>query len=119
MKTLMSVCLGLVLAIPVLAWSQGTSQQSDQSQNPQNQPNAQSQSSTSQSGSQGQQQMSGKISKNGKTFTSDNDNKSYKVENPSALDGQEGQHVTVLVTQDPDTGDLHIIHIVTPAPPQS
>lgn len=130
MKTLMSVCLALGLALPVLAWTQDTSQQGGQSQqsqptqsqpSTQGQPSTQSQPSTqNQQGSQAQnkQQMSGTVSNNGKTFTSDKDNKSYKIANPDALKGQESQHVTMFVTVDPDTGDLHVVQLVSPAPPQ-
>lgn len=122
MRTLISICLALVLALPLLAWTQYGSQQSgSQSQSSsQNQPSAQSQSTTSQSGtqSQGNKEMTGTVSKDGTTFTSDKDNKSYKVDNPDALKGKEGQQVTVVVAVDPNTGNVRIIQVAAPAPPQ-
>jgi len=59
--------------------------------------------------------MSGNVSKDGKTFQNDSNNQRYKVDNPEALQGQEGQHVAVVVHIDPDTNTIHVIQI---APPQ-
>ena len=38
---------------------------------------------------------SGKVSADGKMFTSDKDNKMWTVSNPEALKGHEGHHVTI------------------------
>jgi hypothetical protein len=54
--------------------------------------------------------MSGKVSSDGKTFTSNG--KSYTVNNPDALKGSEGQDITVLIGVDPDTNTIHIIQLV-------
>ncbi len=135
MKKLFSICLALALSLPLLAWTQYGSQQSS---NDQNQPNAQGQSSQQPSAqSQSSQQspdmsqdqggkhkkgkskkMSGTVSNNGKTFTNDQDSKSYTVDNPTALQAQEGQHVNVIVAVDPDTNTVHIIQVASPGTPQ-
>jgi hypothetical protein len=113
MKILFSILLTLALTVAVLAQSQDTSGQSS----------GQSSASQSQSGSQGQagqnqnsQSMTGKVSKDRKSFTSDKDSKTYAVSNPDALQGQEGQHVSILVAVDPDTNTIHIVQLQ--APPQ-
>ncbi|HZP62392.1 MAG TPA: hypothetical protein VFB28_03170 [Terriglobales bacterium] len=123
MKILFSVLLTLALAVAVLAQSQDTSGQSSSGQSSSGQSST-SQSGQSQSGqaSQGQsgqgqnQSMTGKVSKDRKSFTSDKDNKTYTVGNPDALQGQEGQHVSMLVAVDPDTNTIHIVQLE--APPQ-
>jgi len=112
MKTLMMMLFALMLSLSVIAWaqdqssSQGQSGQSSQSQASQG----------SQTSSSGNTNMSGTVSKNGKQFTNDQNNQTYKISNPDALQGHEGQHVAVLVHYDPDTNTIHITQIE--APPQ-
>jgi hypothetical protein len=104
----------IALSLPIVAAAQDSTKQND-SQTSQGQ---QSQSQTSANQNQANSkndQMSGKVSSNGKTFTNDSDSKKYKVNNPDALKGYEDQHVAVIVHVDPDTGTLHIIQV---APPQ-
>ena len=117
MKILFSVLLTLALTVVVLAQSQDTSGQSSSGQSSTSSQGSQSQGSQGQAG-QGQsgQAMTGKVSKDRKSFTSDKDNKTYAVSNPDALQGQEGQHVAVLVAVDPDTNTIHIVQLE--APPQ-
>jgi hypothetical protein len=113
-KMLITICLALGFCMSTLVAqdnsgqsnSQGNQSGSQASQN--NQDSQSSQSSTSNS-SQGQQ-MSGKVSSDRKTFTSNG--KSYTVNNPDALKGDEGQNVTVLVAVDPDTNTIHIVQLV-------
>ena len=115
MKTLILVVLAFVLSLPSIAWAQDNSQSGQGQMNPQSgQPS--SQTSQTNQNTQGGQNMSGTVSRDRKTFTSDKDSKSYRVNNPQALKGYEGQHVAVLVSMDPDTGDIHITQIE--APPQ-
>jgi len=104
MKKLLSICLAIALALPVLAFAQSQSQGTDQNNN-------QSQASTSNS-----KTMSGTVSHDRKTFTSDKNSKSYTVDNPDALQGQQDQHVALVVHVDPDTNTIHILQIE--APPQ-
>jgi cytoskeletal protein RodZ len=120
MKTLILVVLAFALSLASIAWAQDNSQ-SGQGQSGQGQMNPQSgqpssQTSQTNQNSQAGQNMSGTVSRDRKTFTSDKDSKSYRVNNPQSLKGYEGQHVAVLVSMDPDTGDIHITQIE--APPQ-
>jgi biopolymer transport protein ExbD len=63
------------------------------------------------------QTMSGKVSQDGKTFTSDSGSKNYTVSNPDALKGHEGQHVALIVHVDPQDGVLHIAQVEMPGKP--
>lgn len=115
MKTLLSVLAVFALSLAVMARSQGGSQpSSDQSSQSQSQtkPSDQGQT-TSQPTSQGQK-MTGTVSKDGKSFTNDADNKKYKVDNPDALQGHEGQQVSLILAIDPTTNTVHIIQVGGP-----
>jgi pectin methylesterase-like acyl-CoA thioesterase len=92
----------LALSLPIMAVAQDATKQND-NQTQQNQANAKD-----------SKNMSGKVSSDGKTFTNDVDSKKYRVNNPSALQDYEDQHVAVIVAVDPDTGDLHIIQVEAP-----
>ena len=120
MKLLMSMLLGLALSVAVMAQSQGSSSQSDQSnqnnQATQGTQGSQGSADSTGSTSQNQEKMSGKVSKDAKSITSDQDNKSYSVSNPDALKGHEGQHVAVVVGVDPSTNTIHIIQLESPQP---
>jgi pectin methylesterase-like acyl-CoA thioesterase len=102
MKTLVVSVAVLALSLPIMAVAQDATKQND-NQTQQNQANAKN-----------NKNMSGKVSSDGKTFTNDVDSKKYKVNNPSALQDYEDQHVAVVVAVDPDTGDLHIIQVAVP-----
>lgn len=105
MKKLMLGLFALTLAVCVVAAVQASAQQSS-SQQDQNYPN--------QNNANSNQNMSGNVSSNGKSFTNDKDSKNYKVDNPAALKGHEGQHVAVIVHVDPDTGIIHIMQVEVP-----
>ncbi len=116
MKKLLAVLAVFVLSVAVMARPQSGSQPSDQSSPSQSQtkPSDQGQSNTSSAtGNQGQK-MSGTVSKDGKSFTNDADNKKYKVSNPDALQGHEGQQVSLILAIDPDTNTVHIIQVGGP-----
>lgn len=102
MKALVASVAVLALSLPIMAVAQDATKQND-NQTQQNQANAKD-----------SKNMSGKVSSDGKTFTNDMDSKKYKVNNPSALQNYEDQHVAVIVAVDPDTGDLHIIQVEVP-----
>jgi len=112
MNMLMTVVVALVFCLSTMAQTQDSS-----SQGSQNNPGTQNQApqNDQSKASSGQQQMSGNVSKDGKTFQNDSNNQRYKVDNPEALQGQEGQHVAVVIHIDPDTNTIHVIQI---APPQ-
>jgi uncharacterized protein HemX len=105
MKKLILGVLALTLTVWIVGRTQASAQQSDSQQNQANQ---------NQTNANGNQNMSGSVSSNGKNFTNDKNNKDYKVDNPEALKGHEGQHVAVIVHVDPDTGVLHILQIAVP-----
>jgi pectin methylesterase-like acyl-CoA thioesterase len=102
MKTLVVTVAVLALSLLIVAVAQDATKQND-NQTQQNQANAKN-----------NENMSGKVSSDGKTFTNDVDSKKYRVNNPSALQNYEDQHVAVIVAVDPDTGDLHIIQVEVP-----
>jgi pectin methylesterase-like acyl-CoA thioesterase len=102
MKTLVASVAVLALFLPIMAVAQDATKQND-NQTQQNQANAKN-----------NKNMSGKVSSDGKTFTNDVDSKKYRVNNPSALQNYEDQHVAVIVAVDPDTGDLQIIQVEVP-----
>jgi pectin methylesterase-like acyl-CoA thioesterase len=102
MKTLAVSVAVIALSLPIMAVAQDSTKQND-NQTQQNQTNAKT-----------NKNMSGKVSSDGKTFTNDANSKKYKVNNPSALQNYEDQHVAVIVAVDPDTGDLHIIQVEAP-----
>jgi len=110
MKKLILICLALGLSVSLMA--QSSSQSQGSSQQPSD--NSSKSSQTSQDDTKGNKQMAGKVSDNGKTFTSDQDSKSYTVSNPDALKGLEGQHVALMVHVDPDTGVVRILQVQGP-----
>jgi hypothetical protein len=115
MKKLLAVLAVFALSLAVMARPQSGSQPSDQSSPSQSQtkPSDQGQSNTSSATGQGQK-MTGTVSKDGKSFTSDSDSKKYKVSNPDALQGHEGQQVSLILAVDPDTNTIHIIQVGGP-----
>jgi hypothetical protein len=50
----------------------------------------------------------GKISDDGKTFTSDKDGKSWTIDNPDAVKGHEGHHVVLHADVNADAGSVHV-----------
>ena len=124
MKLLLSMLLALALSLAVMAQSQGSSSsQSDQSnqnnqatQGTQGSQGSQNSASSTGSSAQTQGKMSGTVSKDAKSITTDQDNKTYSVNNPDALKGHEGQHVAVVVGVDPSTNTIHIIQLESPQP---
>jgi hypothetical protein len=50
----------------------------------------------------------GKISDDGKTFTSDKDGKSWTIDNPDAVKGHEGHHVVLRADVNADAGSVHV-----------
>jgi hypothetical protein len=55
--------------------------------------------------------LSGKISDDGKTFTSDKDKKSWTVANPEALKGHEGHEVTLKAHADAAKNEIHVVSV--------
>jgi len=55
--------------------------------------------------------VSGKVSADGKMFTSDKDNKMWTVSNPEALKGHEGHHVTIKARIDAARNQIDIASV--------
>ena len=114
MKIMMLACMALAMCAqnPQSGAQSQSGTQAQGSQNSQNTPSTQNAQNA-----KGNQTMQGKVSKDAKTLTTDNDSQKHNVNNPDALKDYEDQDVAVIVHVDPDTGTIHIIQ-VEPAPPQ-
>jgi hypothetical protein len=55
--------------------------------------------------------ITGKISEDGKNFVSDKDGKSWTINNPDAVKGHEGHHVTLKAHVSPDTGAVDVVSL--------
>src|SRR6202046_1041856 len=87
MKSLVVSVAVLALALPIVAVAQDTTKQNN------NQPN---QSQQNQANAKSDQNMSGKVSSDGKSFTNDVDSKKYQVNNPDALKDYEYQQLAAV-----------------------
>src|SRR5260370_41439685 len=52
--------------------------------------------------------VTGKISDDGKSFVSDTDSKTWTINNPEAVKGHEGHHVTLTAQVDADKNEVHV-----------
>lgn len=55
--------------------------------------------------------LTGKISDDGKTFVSDKDGKSWSIDNPDAVKGHEGHHVTLKAHVSADAGTVDVVSL--------
>jgi pentapeptide MXKDX repeat protein len=55
--------------------------------------------------------ITGKISDDGKTFVNDKDSKSWTIQNPDAIKGHEGHHVTLSAHVYADKGEVHVMSL--------
>ena len=55
--------------------------------------------------------LTGKISDDGKTFVSDKDGKSWSIDNPEAVKGHEGHHVTLKAHISADAGTVDVVSL--------
>jgi len=94
MKRLMCICLGCAFVLSALAWAQETMKQDTMGK---------SDSSA--------KSVMGKISDDGKTFTSDKDNKTWTIQNPEAVKGHEGHHVVLNAHVYPDKNEVHVMSL--------
>ncbi len=53
----------------------------------------------------------GKISDDGKSFTSDKDGKTWTIKNPEAVKGHEGHHVVLNAHVYADTSEVHVMSL--------
>lgn len=103
MKKMMLASLALVLLVSLTALAQyPTTKQDDQTK--QENPKAEKASAKAQT-------ISGKVSADGKTITSEKDNKTWTVSNADALKGHEGHEVTVKAHVDAAKNEIHIVSV--------
>jgi hypothetical protein len=57
------------------------------------------------------QNIKGKISDDGKSFTADKDGKSWNIVNPDAVKGHEGHHVVLNAHVYADKGEVHVMSV--------
>ena len=55
--------------------------------------------------------LHGTVSDDGKTFTNDKDQKAWTVQNPEALKGHEGHHVSIKARVHADKGEIHVVSV--------
>jgi hypothetical protein len=55
--------------------------------------------------------ITGKISDDGNTFVSDSDGKSYTINNPDAVKGHEGHHVTLKANVSSDQTSVDVVSL--------
>ena len=55
--------------------------------------------------------VTGKISDDGKTFVGDTDSKSWTINNPEAVKGHEGHHVTLRAQCNADKNEVHVMSL--------
>jgi opacity protein-like surface antigen len=96
MKKLMIISFALALLMSAVAVAQYESQQPDNSK-----------SGTSMKAVS----ITGKISDDGKMFVSDKDSKSWTINNPDAVKGHEGHHVTLQAHVDADKNEVHVVSL--------
>jgi len=55
--------------------------------------------------------VTGKISDDGKTFVNDKDGKSWTINNPDAVKGHEGHHVTLKANLNTDNSSVDVVSL--------
>ena len=98
MKKLMLVSVTLALLMSTLAWAQYDTKTNDSTQ-------------TKTAVSTKAVSLAGKISDDGKTFTSDKDKKNWTVANPEALKGHEGHEVILKAHVDDAKNEIHVLSV--------
>jgi len=55
--------------------------------------------------------VTGKISDDGKSFTTDADSKAWTITNPDAVKGHEGHHVVLMAQVDADKSEVRVVSL--------
>lgn len=110
MKKLFGLSLTLLLALPLMALAQDSSQSQYPSSN---QGSTAGQNDTMGKGSHAAKSgaVKGTISEDGKTLVSDTDGKSWTIANPDAVKGHEGHHVELKGSTDASTGEIQVTSV--------
>jgi hypothetical protein len=117
MKRFAAGLLSLLVWLSLSAMAQYTGQQSStsaQQGSSAQMPNTQTttQTPTSSEGKSGKlHHLEGKIGDDGKTFTSDKDNKTWTISNPDAVKGHEGHDVRLSAHVYPDKDEIHVMSV--------
>ena len=95
MKKLMTICFALALLTFGVASAQDTMKNDDMKAD----------------SSDKAVKVTGKIGDDGKTFVGDADSKNWTINNPEAVKGHEGHHVTLTAHCDADKNEVHVISL--------
>src|SRR6478609_7126401 len=108
-----AVALGL--SLPAFSQYAGSSQSSSNEQGSSAQTSDQQGTSADQSASKKADaklhHIKGTISQDGKSFTSDKDNKTWSIMNPEAVKGHEGHHVELSAHVYQDKSSIHVMSV--------
>lgn len=97
MKKMLAICFaGSVLTLGA-AWAQDATQTDNMKK-----------SDTMSDSKMKASKVTGKISDDGKSFVSDTDSKTWAINNPEAVKGHEGHHVTLNAQVDSDKSEVHV-----------
>jgi hypothetical protein len=94
MKMLMTICFALALLTAGVASAQDTMHNDSKSD-----------------ASMKAVHVTGKVSDDGKTFVGDTDSKSWTIDNPEAVKGHEGHHVTLTAQCNADKNEIHVMSL--------
>ena len=93
MKKLIAICFGLALIVGMVP-----AQESMKNDN-------------MKADSSKEMKITGKISEDGKMFVNDKDSKSWTIQNPEAVNGHEGHHVTLSAHVYADKSEVHVMSL--------
>ena len=94
MKKLIAICFALALLTVTLASAQDTMK-----------------NDSMKADSSKAMKITGKISDDGKSFVNDKDSKSWTIQNPDAVKGHEGHHVTLTAHVYADKSEVHVMSL--------
>ncbi|HKD85613.1 MAG TPA: hypothetical protein VKB58_12755 [Terriglobales bacterium] len=111
MKKMMLALLAIALSIPAIAFAQNSTQDqpSQRDQQMQAQENQAAQQSQMGSTTFPKQAMSGMVSNNGRSLTSNN--KTYQISNPKTLKAYDGQSVSVQYIMNTDNNTIKVLSV--------
>jgi hypothetical protein len=105
MKKLITILFTLSLLTSISLLAQDATPQST------TQPDASAQSNMQSDASTKPSHITGKISDDGKTFVSDSDGKTWTINNPDAVKGHEGHHVTLKANVSADKTSVDVMSL--------
>lgn len=103
MKKLVMAAMAMSILLAVLAFAQSSMQQDTMKQDT---------TKSDTSGKMGKAvPLAGTIGSDGKTFTSDKNNKEWTIVNPDAVKGHEGHHVKLTAHVNKDNNEIHVMSL--------